>query len=109
MLPRKNRLNKNRVEHILKKGVKKSSKSFLYKYLPARDNNHYAVIISKKILPQATERNKLRRQIYEIIGKMQIETRAKFDILVIVKHPAANKDFAGLEKSLSEELNKIHG
>lgn len=68
MLAKKYRLNKRELSGLYKKG-----NIFKYEQITTRFNlnktnhNRFAVVISKKILAKATERNAFRRNVYEMI------------------------------------------
>ena len=68
MIATKLRVPKEYIGYILKKGNPDSSKLFIIRL--QQNNKHfsrYRVIISKKLENEAVKRNRLRRQIYEII------------------------------------------
>lgn len=107
MLSKQSRLTKQRVEHILKKGNKKQSRYFIFRYLKSFDDkNHFGILISAKTLKQAVKRNKVRRQIYNLVRTQPFSK--KFDILIIVKPSATNLDFTSLKSTLSKDLTLIN-
>ncbi len=68
MLEKKYRIERNKVQYILKKGEDSISKLFIIRYIGNNENhNRYCIVVSKKIDPKAVGRNKLRRQVYEAI------------------------------------------
>ncbi len=68
MLEKKYRIERNKVQYILKKGEDSISKLFIIRYIKNNENyNRYCTVVSKKIDPKAVGRNRLRRQIYEAI------------------------------------------
>jgi ribonuclease P protein component len=107
MLKKAYRLTKPRVEYILKKGAKKTNKYFIFLYLSSNTKeNHFGVLISSKTLPKATDRNKIRRQIFETIrtGDVNIEQK---DVLIIVKPTIKQQQF-NLQQLLINELNQLN-
>lgn len=109
MLPKSHRLAKNRIEHILKKGRKKSNHFFTIKYLPNSRHNHsrFCVMTSIKISPKAVERNRLRRQIYEIFRLNPQLPTSPYDLVVIVKPPLSKLSFQELTKSILINLQNL--
>jgi len=70
MISKKQRLNRNELGLVLKKGTKVNNLFFSIKKKENRlPFKRYSVVISKKIISDATKRNLLRRKIYEIIRK----------------------------------------
>lgn len=55
---------------------------------PHRVHSRYTVIVSKKVLKKAVQRNRIRRRIYEIIRKEDIQTQPSFDVAVSVFSPS---------------------
>jgi len=67
MLSKKYKLTKqDGIKSILEEGETRKTRYFVAKSLPD-EKSRFAVLISTKISKKATERNKLRRQIFEII------------------------------------------
>lgn len=110
MIPKKNRLNRSRVQYTLKKGGKVSCEYFNIKYLNSRsDETRFAVIISLKVSPKAVERNKLRRQIYETLSNSGINKRKPLDVVIVAKNKVLSLNYNQLQKNLISTLNKING
>jgi ribonuclease P protein component len=108
MLNKTFRLTKPRVSYILKKGAKKPTRYYVFRYLPSNTNNsHFGVLISSRTLKKAVDRNRVRRQIYEMIRKSDTSINKK-DVLIIVK-PTINKENAEhILQQLIIELNKLN-
>src|SRR5690606_20531225 len=51
---------------------------------PHRVHSRFAVIISKKVLKKATERNRLRRRIYEVIRTNELHKHTSYDVAISV-------------------------
>ncbi len=66
--------------------------------------NKYAVILSGKVFKKAVERNKIKRQIYSIIEKIE-EKKGDF-ILIYPKKVITSTIFQDLEKELYNVLCK---
>jgi ribonuclease P protein component len=68
LLAKKYRLNKRELSGLYKKGsILKCDQITARFNLNKTNHNRFAVVISKKILAKATERNAFRRNIYEML------------------------------------------
>lgn len=113
MLVSKNRLRKKRdIDNVFKKG-KTITGSFIFLRIVKNnlDINRFAFVISTKISKKAVVRNKIRRQLREIIKKDILKTKQGFDFILIAKSQIINQDFKGIEKEINaifnSKLNKI--
>lgn len=108
MLPVQLRLRKSRVEQILKKGYRKTTNYFSIKFLRRTEGeSRFAVVVSMKIDPKATNRNRLRRQIYEALGNAQ-KPSSPLDVILIAKTPVKNLPFAELQEIVTSTLSQLH-
>ena len=108
MLPAKNRLTKEGdFKRVYTSGRSFFSSSIRLKTLP----NHLAVsraavVVSTKVSKKATKRNKLKRQLREIIRLNFKKLNSGHDIVVSVQPQALKIDFEQLEKDLLGLLKK---
>ncbi len=110
MIPRNNRLTRSAVTYALKKGHRVSNEYFNIKFIPSRGTeNRYSASVSTKVFPNAVDRNRLRRRLYEIIRKSADSIPKPFNIVIIAKNAAAVLDWQKLNKHLIQTLQKIHG
>ncbi len=110
MIPKKNRLKRSSVKYTLKKGQKVSSEFFIIKYLKAKSpENRFSVSVSLKTAPKAVDRNKLRRKIYSIIKKLDLDFPSKLNMVIIVKKSAAELTYEALNEKIKDIIKKIHG
>jgi len=110
MIPKKNRLRRSSVKYTLKKGQKVSNEFFVIKYLRTKcQENRFSVSVSLKTASKAVNRNRLRRRIYNIIKKTNLDFSTKVNMVIIVKKPTAKLTFEELEKKLNDIMKKIHG
>ena len=65
--------------------------------------NKYAVILAGKTFKKAVERNKIRRQIYSLIEKL--DTKKGCFVLIYPKKEIINALFQDLKKELYNDLN----
>lgn len=108
MIKKESRVPKQLIPYILKKGDSYRSAFFIIRHLK-NDMNYfrYRVIISKKLLREAVERNKLRRQIYEILRtkeeKSMEETQGE-DIILIPKKLITSKRFTNIKEDIIKNI-----
>lgn len=108
MLPTTLRLRRSRVEQILKKGYRKTTSYFSIKFLRgAQSESRFAVVVSTKIEAKATDRNHLKRQIYEAIYSAK-KTPQALDIVLIAKPTIKKLHFAELQEIVMSTLSQLH-
>lgn len=109
MLPQKFRLNKTKdIENVSKKGKSIGSKFFVLKYLPnSLENSRIGFVISTKISKKAIVRNKIKRQMREIIRTHINEIPHGYDILFFTKGSIKDVNFSTLEQNILEKIGKI--
>jgi len=100
MLPRPYRLTKKaEIERVFKRG-----RSFFTGILgvkaaqSGRQLTRFAVVVSIKVAKKATARNRLKRQLREILRLMRTDVTTGYDVVVLAR--------AGIEKSSREELRR---
>ncbi len=67
--------------------------------------SRFGIVISKKVSAKATERNKIKRKIFNFIQKRKIYLKGGKDFLIIVKPIAKNISNELLKKELQKILN----
>ena len=109
MLPKENRLKKKKdFEKLFKEG-----KSFSEKFLVLKinknnlNNNRFGFIVSKKISKKAVTRNKIKRQLREIVRKEINNYQKGFDVAVIALPDIESKNFEEISQALECILKKI--
>ncbi|MDD4624810.1 MAG: ribonuclease P protein component [Candidatus Paceibacterota bacterium] len=109
MLPKENRLTKKKdFEKVLKKGKGFKQKTL---FLKAVENglpwSRFGIIVSKKTAKRAVDRNKIKRQIREIIWRNIDRARKGYDLVFMAWPEIKDKSYE--EKSLIVEnsLKKI--
>lgn len=108
MLPVKHRL---RLDRDIKTLFAKGKGVFdLYCGLKYRKNglgvSRFAVVVGTKVSKSAVARNRLRRQIREIIRLRLAEIKPGFDVMVLVRKEALGRTSAELEQHLFAALRK---
>lgn len=108
MLKKTQRISTNRIPWLLKKGVPFNNEYFSAKFLLNKGpENRYSVVVSKKVKPLATERNLLRRQLYEII-RQRTPTSPTADFVLIVKTRLAALSFEQKASALEQTFKQIN-
>ena len=92
------------IDRVTRRGTRLNRRGFVLYYLKALRPPRPRIVISQKVDKRATVRNRLRRQIREIINKAQPANRA---IVVIVKKELLEISFTELKKSLVATLAQI--
>ena len=105
MLKRSFRLAKKDMDRIYKKGQKAAQDLFVVRYLPNRSSHaRFSVIISKKVLAKAVDRNQAKRKIYNLISSQEANWNNKFfDIALTLKR----YDETNLASSLLQTLERV--
>ena len=110
MLSQINRLKKKKdFEEVFKKGKKivlPESKICLRFKKNNLENSRFGFIIGKKFSKKAPERNKLKRQIREIIKKNIPNAKKGRDAVIVIFSGFEPKDFLTLENTINRLLNK---
>lgn len=111
MISTKSRVPRLSIPYILKKGDSYHSELFIIRHTKNDGHNfRYRVIISKKLLREAVDRNKLRRQIYEAIRKNEEKAPTQgLDIILIPKKNILTRNYQQIEEDIKKNvLNKSH-
>ncbi|MFA6132122.1 MAG: ribonuclease P protein component [Patescibacteria group bacterium] len=108
MLPQENRLRKEKdIEKVFKTGKSVFDPVCGFKFLP---NNlpvsRFAFMVGTKISKSAVKRNRLRRQIREIIHLNLKNIKTGLDFTFIVRPGAKEADYKGLEDIIVHGLKK---
>ncbi|HOK35178.1 MAG TPA: ribonuclease P protein component [Candidatus Pacearchaeota archaeon] len=104
MLPSQNRLSKKEVEKIFKK-----NKTFQGNFLLLKTKKNsllvsrFSVIIPLKVSKKSTQRNKLKRQIREILRENLTNIKPGFDCVFIATPKIIGKKY----KEIKEETEKL--
>jgi len=104
-LSSKNRIRKNTdFEFIFKKGQKRDSFSFYIRFLPNKSEiTRFGIVVSPKIFKRAVVRNRIKRRISEICRKKIEDIKKGYDIVLIIKSPALNRNI----QELTEDFFKV--
>lgn len=90
MLARSFRLRKYEVERVRKKGELRHGSYFNIRILKNQaDHFRAAIVIPKRIIAKAVDRNRLKRKIAECLAKNNL---SNFDIMIILKINAKEQE-----------------
>ena len=89
---------------IISSGQKQKNKYFSL-YYKKSDKVHYGITVPKKI-GHAVIRNKLKRQLKNIIIQNENTIQQNNNYVIIVKEPSLKLDYEGLTKNLLELIKK---
>lgn len=71
-----------------------------------QESPRFAVVVSAKVSKKATQRNKIRRQLLEIIREGLPGFNNNYDYIIKVKKPLLEKDYSQIKKALIEAFKK---
>lgn len=110
MLSKLYRLSKNfEFQNVYRKGKGASSQFFSVNYLLNKYTfPRYGVVVSKKTARRSVDRNKLKRQVREIVYVLSKKTNNHFDIVISARPSSFDLDFNRLKKELEEVLKKAN-
>lgn len=103
MLPKENRIiNDSKIPFILKKGNLVNNEYLLARWNKnSLERNRFNVLVSSKLYKKAVDRNRLRRQMYEVIRHNQnkFRTAHHFDMVIIPKKAIIGIPYKIMEKN----------
>lgn len=108
MLPQNNRLRKEKdIDKVFKTGKSVFDPVCGFKFLPnGLPDSRFAIMVGVKIYKSAVKRNRLRRQIREIIHLNLKKIKPGLDFTFIVRPEAKTADYQVLEKTILSGLKK---
>lgn len=110
MLPRKYKLKKDNDFKKVFKGGQYFQKDFI-KIRLLKNNlkiSRFAFIVGLKISKKAPQRNKIRRQLEELIHLKLNQIKQGFDMVIMVNPEIIEKNYQEIEKTLFFLLNKAN-
>lgn len=112
MLPKKRRIKKAHFEKILLGGSYSTSDFFSLRAIvnsrreKTEKPSAFSVVVSKKVAPKATERNKLRRRSYHALRDLAPKIKNSQKIVIFAKKGAEKLTFNELKAALQAILSK---
>jgi ribonuclease P protein component len=109
MLPKQNRLRKNKdFENIFKNS--KSLRSAFVVFKTTKNNvnlNRFGFVVSCKISKKATIRNKVRRRLAEIVAALSENMKKGNDVILIAMPGIEKKDFSETKRDIISAFIKL--
>lgn len=107
MISKTQRISTSQIAWLIRKGAKLSNEFFSVKFqLNKKPNSRYSVVVSKKLLKLATDRNNLRRQLYEIVRNLSGPDQPT-DIMISLKPALLPLTFAQKQAQIASLLQQI--
>ena len=109
MLPQTNRLNKDKEI----KGLVQTGKAFflpqlVIKYKKVKEKElKIGFVVSTKVDKRAVVRNKLKRQLREIVHKLLLDLESGYHVILIAKSSALELNYTELTKQVIFAFSKI--
>jgi ribonuclease P protein component len=104
MLPKKYRLTKRENFKRLRKGITFYSPIAIFKVLQNNLNiSRFGIVVGAKVTRKAVKRNKLRRQINEIIRLKLPSLKSGYDVLILALPKIIEKNYW----EINEEVDKV--
>ena len=109
MLPKENRLTHRKdFDNTFKGGKGLFSDILNIKFINNNlENSRFGIVVSNKISKKAVIRNKIKRQIREVIHRNLTEINNGLDIMIICKPEISKKDFQEIEQTIIQLFKKI--
>lgn len=103
MLPRANRLNKQKdFDGVFRRGKIKQDNFLVLRFAPNQLGvSRFGLVVSAKVAKRAVDRNHLRRQLSEIIRFNQKEIKPGLDVVLTAKAKILGVKYEKLKESLT--------
>jgi ribonuclease P protein component len=100
MLPKSKRLRTEAFNEIIKKGHSFHGPFLIVRAAQKEGSTRCAVSVPKKVAKLAVNRNKIRRQVYSIVEKLDV--KPSFEIIIIMKIGSEKLNFLKLKDEVKE-------
>ncbi|MCK4553470.1 ribonuclease P protein component [Candidatus Parcubacteria bacterium] len=109
MLNKINRLTKDKdFDNIFKNGKSSYDKLIGVKAIQNQlGNSRFGILVSAKVSKKAVERNKIKRQIREIIKLQLNKIKLGYDVVIITLPAILGKSYQEIERSVISHLKKL--
>ncbi|MDD2753277.1 MAG: ribonuclease P protein component [Candidatus Portnoybacteria bacterium] len=103
MLSRVNRLNKQKdFDGVFGCGKNKQDGFLVLRYIPnSFKYSRFGIVVSAKVAKRAVDRNRLRRQMSEILRLNQKNIKPGFDVVLVAKTKSLGVEYGRLKESLT--------
>jgi len=108
MLPKANRLTRETDFKAVARGSRPihSPCLILKKLNFANQTTKFGIVISAKVSKKATQRNKVRRRVREILRSNIKKVSSGYKVMLVAKGPILDQDYQALKKELEGLLKK---
>lgn len=107
MLPKQNRLSQKEIKQIFKKNKTFQGETLILKIMPnSLPLPRFSVIVPIKVSKKSTKRNKIKRQIREILRKKLPQIKPGFDGIFIANSKILEKNYWEIDEEIEKLLNK---
>lgn len=109
MIPRKKRFTVALFNRVFARSRRMYARGCLFLVGKKRGEPHFSVVVGKKVSKKAVERNRLRRQLYELIRTRYMERNTQWDIVFLYKGGTVLSDTVAIENAFNDiflELEK---
>lgn len=109
MLPKENRLKKEKEFEAVFKGGRVIKGSFVFlKYLAnGTDKTKIGFVVSKKVSKSAVVRNKAKRRMREIVRLRKKEVKNGLSVIIVALPPIKDAAYKEMEKDIGGLLERI--
>ncbi len=109
MLKKIHRLTKDKdFDNIFKNGRSSYNKILGIKAMANQQvNSRFGIVVSAKISKKAVERNKIKRQVREIIRARLDGIKSGYDIMIISLPDILGKSYQEIDESISRHFRKL--
>jgi ribonuclease P protein component len=108
LLPRKNRIKKDEFKRIFKeaKAIRTTALTLLCAKNEELEQPQFAVVISAKVEPKAAKRNRIKRQIREILQKEMENITPNIQMIIICKPEITKMKFEEIQNLIKDALKQ---
>ncbi|MFH1509188.1 MAG: ribonuclease P protein component [bacterium] len=109
MLPKKNRILKDKeFSYLYRKGKFVSCGCIMMKYLPTTKDapSRFGIVISTKVSKKSTIRNKIKRQIRDVLKKNFSKFSTGYDAVIMTNQNILEKSYTEIEEALNKLFAK---
>ncbi len=109
MLAKKNRLTKNKdFDNVFNNGQSSYNKLLGIKIISnSLTHNRFGVLVGNKVSQKAVERNKIKRQIREIIRLNLGKLKQGHDCVIVISRLILSEKYSDIENSLVNNFKKL--
>jgi len=109
MLNKKNKIQKKKeVDELFKKGRSSFDKFLGVKVLKTQNKiNRFVIVVSTKVSKKAVERNRLKRQINEVVRLNLKRLEVGYDFFILALPPISQKNYHEIESLFLAHCKKL--